>query len=156
MDDLIIHWDELADYKDRGLQVLDVEQGPDGETRITAEMPDEMRQEIAGVQAKKPGRGHVSIQDVMKGVTGRAQANPGKVQRARLSGGLGIDVIYGIDGECRMQIWREGKEPAMKEWWIVLAAWEGAPADVKPEKFSHLGKGFLRGGWAQPTERTEA
>ena len=155
-DVLSIPWDDLADCKAKGLQVLEIEQGPNGETLATANMPYDLYQAITARQkpasSKKPGRG--SLNDLLAGMTGRALASPGNVQRTRLGGGLGIDLIYGIDGQYRMQIWRMSKEPSPNEWKTVLAACSNAPANVEPEKFSHLGRMYLRGSWAQ-TERTD-
>ena len=142
---LIIQWDELADYKARGLQVIEIEQEPDAETLASVSMPDELYQTILAKQKVKS----MKLKDVIQQLVKRAQEKQGQVQRTRLSGGLGIDLIYGIDGQCQLQLWREGdKGPSWAEWKILLAAWDGAPADVKPEELSYKGKKYLRGSWA--------
>lgn len=133
-----------------GLRIIHVEVGPGAETIITAEIPEEVRVELLEkkTEGRKPG-----LKEIMVEMVRRSEQSWGQVQRMKLSGGLGIDVICGI-GKRRLQIWRVGKYPSKKEWETVLAAWVGAstrsqaPKVVEFKQFTNQGRWYLRGEWA--------
>lgn len=126
-----------------GLKIISIEVGEGAETIVTAEIPEKVRIEMESkTRKRKP-----SLVEVMRTLARRAEQDWGQVQRMELSGGLGIDLIHGIDGKLRLQIWRMGKYPAAKEWETVLAAWPEAPKGLVYRQFTHWGRWYLWGEW---------
>lgn len=143
-----IHWNDLGKYLKQGMKVITVMPGPGAETSMLAIVPEELAAELAkGSKSKKK----ISLRDILVDMAGWAAFRPGDVKRAKLAGGLGIDVIWGIDGMWRLQIWREGVQPSFKEWETVLKAWpEPLPApaaEIPYKRFAHDKRQYMRGEW---------
>jgi hypothetical protein len=139
-----IRWSDLDKWLKRGMQMLTVMPGPGAETTMLAIVPEEL---VAELEKSSKSKRKPSLRDILVDLVGWAAWKPGDVKRAMLSGGLGIDVICGIDGMWRLQIWRQGVQPSLKEWETVLKAWpEPAPA-VEYKRFDHNGKQYMRGEW---------
>jgi hypothetical protein len=134
-----------------GLKIISVEVGEGAETIIMAEIPEEVRMEMESkTKKRKP-----SLVEVMRTLAGRAELERGQVQRMELSGGLGIDMMCGIDGKRRLQIWREGVSPAAREWGIVVGVCPGAPKRVEYTQFTSKGRWYLRGEWKETGRQVE-
>jgi hypothetical protein len=84
----------------------------------------------------------------MESMVNWAAFTPGQTKRVTLTGGLGIDVICGLDGMWRLQIWREGTSSSDKEWETVLKAWPGEPPSPGAvRRFVHKGRQYMQGEW---------
>ncbi len=140
----IIHWNDLAKYLKKGMQVITVMPGPGAETTMLAIVPDELVKELEkhGQGKRKP-----SLREILADMAGWAALQPGTVKRAKLTGGLGIDIIWGIDGMWRLQIWREGSEPSLKEWETVLKSWPEPAPEVAYKRFAHPKRSYMQGEW---------
>jgi len=141
-----IRWKDLGKYLKRGMQAITVTPGSGAETSMLAVLPAELVADLEknhkGKSKRKP-----SLRDILVDLAGWASFKPGDVRRAKLSGGLGIDVICGIDGTWRLQIWREGIEPSLKEWETVLKSWPTHLPDVPNKRFTHDQRKYVRGEW---------
>jgi hypothetical protein len=139
-----IRWNELGKYLKRGMQMITIVPGPGAETTMLAVVPDEL---IADLEKRKNNKRKPSLREIMVDLNGWAAFKPGDVKRAMLSGGLGIDVICGIDGMWRLQIWREGSQPSLKEWETVMKSWPEALPEVPYKRFTHNNRQYMRGEW---------
>ena len=74
----------------------------------------------------------------------RSYKRQGHPERVILRGRLGVDVIHGLDGVLRMQIWRKGMSPSDKEWETVLKHLPFEAGVTEPERFEHKGAFYLR------------
>lgn len=141
-----IRWNDLGKYLKRGMQVISIKPGSRAETSMLAVLPDELVADLEknhkGKSKRKP-----SLRDILVDLAGWASFKPGDVRRAKLAGGLGIDVICGIDGMWRLQIWREGIEPSLKEWETVLKSWPTQLPEVPYKRFTHDRRKYIRGEW---------
>jgi hypothetical protein len=144
------YWNDLERHLSLGLRIIGVEVGRDGVPVITAEIPEKVKKDMESnmkTRKQKP-----SLMVMMVTLSIRAEQNWGQVQRMTLSGGLGIDLMCGIDGKRRLQIWRVGVYPAAKEWEIVVGCCPGAPKKMEYEQFMSKGRGYLRGEWGMGEE----
>ena len=149
-----IRWDDLGKYLKRGMQVVSVMPGPGAETTMLAVLPDELVADLEK-NRKVKGKGKPSLRAILVELAGWASFRPGDIRRAVLSGGLGIDVMCGIDGMWRLQIWREGVEPSLKEWQTVLKSWPSRIPEVTYKHFNHNNRWYLRGEWKVTDEQTD-
>ena len=127
--------------------------GPGADTSMLAVVPDEL---VADLEKNRKGKRKTSLREILVDLAGWAAFKPGDVQRAKLSGGLGIDVIYGIDGMWRLQIWREKIEPSLKEWETVLKAWPEPVPEITYKRFTHNNRQYMRGEWKVSDEQKQA
>ena len=111
---------------------------------MLAIVPDEL---VADLEKSSKSRRKTSLRDILVDLAGWAAFKPGDVKRAKLSGGMGLDVICGIDGMWRLQIWREGAQPSLKEWETVLKSWPEPLPEVPYKRFTHNNRQYLRGEW---------
>jgi len=139
-----IRWNGLGKYLKRGMQVITITPGPGAETNMLAVVPDEL---VADLAKNSKNKRKPSLRDILVDLAGWASFKPGDVRRAMFSGGLGIDVICGIDGMWRLQIWRKGAQPSLKEWETVLKAWPTPLPEVSNKRFEHNGRQYMRGEW---------
>jgi len=149
-----IRWNDLGKYLKRGLKVINVTPGPGAETNMLAVLPEELVADLEKNQQSKR-KSKPSLRDILVELAGWASFKPGDVRRAVLSGGLGIDVIEGIDGMWRLQIWREGIEPSLKEWETVLKSWPTQLPEVPYKRFTHNQRKYIRGEWKVNDEQTD-
>ncbi len=148
-----IHWNDLGKFLKKGMQVITVMPGPGAETTMLAVVPDEL---VADLAKHSKSKRKVSLREILVDLAGWASFKPGDVRRAVLSGGLGIDVICGIDGMWRLQIWREGTQPSLKEWETVLKSWPEPLPEVAYKRFTHNNRQYLRGEWKVSDESISA
>jgi hypothetical protein len=139
-----IHWNDLGKYLKRGMQVITVTPGPGAESTMLAVVPDEL---VADLNKSSKSRRKISLREILVDLAGWASFKPGDVRRAVLSGGLGIDVICGIDGMWRLQIWRQGSEPSAREWETVLKSWPTPLPEVTYKRFANNQRQYMRGEW---------
>jgi hypothetical protein len=132
------------------MQMITVMPGPGAQTTMLAVVPDEM---VADLEKNSKSKRKPSLRDLLVDLAGWAAFKPGDVKRAKLSGGLGIDVICGIDGMWRLQIWREGAQPSLKEWETVLKSWPEPLPEVTYKRFTHNNRQYLRGEWKVTDEQ---
>lgn len=140
----------FADYPSlvaRGLQVLEVRSlGEPPLVEVLAYVPEALMQEL---QPKKQSKLTLLLSDLFA----KAQAAPGQPQRASLPGGMGLDLIAGLDGMFRLQIWRAGaKPPSDIEWRTTLAHLPLALPYQNPDAFTSKGRRYLRTAWPIPTK----
>jgi hypothetical protein len=147
-----IRWNDLGKYLKRGMQVISIKPGPGAETSMLAVLPAEL---VADLEKNRKGKRKPSLRDILVDLAGWASFKPGDVRRAKLSGGLGIDVICGIDGMWRLQIWREGIEPSIKEWQTVLKSWPSTLSEVPYKRFTHDQRKYIRGEWKMNDEQKD-
>ena len=134
------NWNELGDWMAQGLQVQEVREGENGEVELVAVVPETL---IPKLKKNKKS----SLAETLRGMLSKAQETPGEPVRRVLGHGMGVDLIIGLDGMTRVQIWRERVYPSDIEWKTTLKNWPYAVEAVKPEKFNHMGKFYLRAGW---------
>jgi hypothetical protein len=139
-----IHWVELGKYLKRGMKMISVMQGPGAQTTMLAIVPDEL---VADLEKHSKRRSKPSLRDVLIDLAGWASYQRGEAKRLVLSGGLGIDVICGLDGMWRLQIWREDSPPSLKEWETVLKSWPTELENVQYTRFIHKDRQYMRGEW---------
>jgi hypothetical protein len=53
----------------------------------------------------------------------------------------------------RLQIWREGAQPSLKEWETVLKSWPEPLPEVTYKRFTHNNRQYLRGEWKVTDEQ---
>jgi len=147
-----IRWKDLGKYLKQGMQVITVTPGSGAETSMLAVLPAEL---VADLEKNHKPKRKPSLRDILVDLAGWASFKPGDVRRAKLSGGLGIDVICGIDGTWRLQIWREGIEPSAKEWETVLKSWPSRLSEVPNKRFTHDQRKYIRGEWKVNDENDE-
>lgn len=96
------------------------------------------------LKAKKP-----KMTAILESMLNAAQATPGTVQRKRLASGLNIDLIAGLDGMLRIQLYRDrGIYPSAVEWRTTIETYFPIPLEKRdPERFTANGRGYLRGAW---------
>jgi len=116
---------------------------------MLAVVPDELVTDLEkrGKSKRKP-----SLREILADLAGWAAWKPGDVRRAMLSGGLGIDVICGIDGTWRLQIWREKLEPSLQEWKTVLKSWPKPLPEITYKRFTYNNRQYMRGEWKAQDE----
>jgi hypothetical protein len=141
-----IRWNDLGEYLKRGMQIINIMPGPGAETSMLAIVPDELVVDIEK-HSKSKRRSKPSLKDVLVDLAGWASYQRGKARRAVLSGGLGIDVICGLDGMWRLQIWREDSPPSLKEWETVLKSWPTELENIQYTRFIHKDRQYMRGEW---------
>lgn len=145
-----IHWNELGKYLKRGMQMITVMPGPGAETTMLAIVPDEL---VADLDKSSKSKRKVSLREILVDLVGWATFKPGDVRRAKLTGGLGIDVICGIDGMWRLQIWREGAQPSLREWETMLKSWPEPLPEVTYKRFANNQRQYMRGEWKVTIEQ---
>lgn len=133
----MIPWDNLADLRSRGLQVLAVNILQDAQTELVVNMPEELMQELKPKTSKLAGLLSSMLQ----------KAQPGVAQKTVLPGGMGIDLIMGSDGMFRLQIWRRGQPPSLVEWRTTLANLPYELSGDPQEQFAAIGNHYLRSAW---------
>lgn len=142
----ICTWSELADLKARGMIILAVHQLEGAETWIEADFPEELMNEMTK-QAESGKRKHIRLGTILEQLLRAAMAATGQVQRVTLPGGMGVDMIVGLDGKTRLQIWREGKYPSEIEWRTTLRHWPyQVEAEIK-KRFTHQEKYYFQSEW---------
>ena len=117
---------------------------------MLAIVPDEL---VADLEKSSKSRRKVSLREILVDLVGWAGFRPGDVKRTKLAGGLGIDVICGIDGMWRLQIWRQGTQPSLKEWETVLKSWPTPLPEVTYKRFANNQRQYLRGEWKVTVEQ---
>ena len=145
-----IRWMDLAKYLKKGMQMIVVMPGPGAETTMLAVVPDELVNEL---NKNSKSKRKTSLREILTDLVGWAAWKPGDVKRAKLSGGMGIDVICGIDGMWRLQIWREGVQPSLIEWETTLKSWPEPLPAVEYKRFTHNNRQYLRGEWKVTDEQ---
>jgi len=145
-----IHWSDLGKYLKAGMRMITMMPGPVAQTTMLAIVPDEL---VADLEKQSKRKRRVSLKDILVDLVGWAAWKPGDVKRAKLSGGMGIDVICGIDGMWRLQIWREGAPPSIKEWETVLKSWPEPLPEFPYKRFTHNNRHYLRGEWKITNEQ---
>jgi len=147
-------WNELADLKARGMTILAVHQLEGAETWIEAEISEELMDEMTK-QAEQGKRKHIKLNVILGQMWTAAMAAPGQVQRVTLPGGMGVNMIVGLDGKTRLQIWREGKYPSEIEWKTTLRHMPYlVEAEIK-KRSMHQGKYYFQSEWETPVGETE-
>ena len=139
-----IRWSDLSKCLARGMQMITIMPGPGAQTTMLAIVPDEL---VAELEKQSKSKRKVSLREILVDLVGWAAWKPGDVKRAKLSRGLGIDVICGIDGMWRLQIWREGDQPSPQEWKTVLKSWPEPLPEFEYKRFTHNNRQYLRGEW---------
>jgi hypothetical protein len=99
---------------------------------------------MEALKAKKP-----KLTALLESMLAAARANPGQVQRRALASGLSIDLIVGLDGVFRMQLYRDRNVyPSAVEWRTTVETYFPIPLEKRdPERFTANGHGYLRGAW---------
>lgn len=140
-----IPWKYVGKYLKKGMKMISVMPGPGAQTTMLAVVPEAL---VAELEKRYQPKRKPSLRDVLVDLAGWASYQRGEVKRAVLSGGLGIDVICGVDGMWRLQIWRERVEPSLKEWQIVLKSWPTPLGEIPCKRFVHKDRQYLRGEWS--------
>lgn len=130
-------WNELDGLRARGMQVLEAFVLPDAQTELLVTIPEALMDDLQPKQTK------------LAGMLSRLLASsvPGVPQRASLPGGMNIDLIMGIDGMFRLQIWRKGQSPSLVEWRTTLANLPYQLSGDPQEQFPAKGNHYLRSAW---------
>jgi hypothetical protein len=99
------------------------------------------------LKSKKP-----KLTALLESMLNAAQAKPGEVQRRSLASGLNIDLIAGLDGMLRIQLYRDkSKYPSDVEWRTTVQTYFPIHLDERdPERFTANGRGYLRAAWELP------
>lgn len=145
-----IRWKELGKYLKRGMKMISITQGPGAQTTMLAIVPDEL---VAALEKHRKSKSKPSLRDILVDLAGWAAYQRGAVKRAVLSGGLGIDVICGVDGMWRLQIWREGMPASLKEWETVVKSWPTPLENLDYRRFTHNDRQYMRGEWKVEDEQ---
>lgn len=147
-----VRWTDVGKYLKRGMKMITIMPGPGAETTMLAIVPEELAADLEKQQGKSKRK--ISLRDILVDLVGWAAFRPGDVKRTKLAGGLGIDVVWGIDGMWRVQIWREGVQPSLKEWETVLKSWPEPLPAVDYKRFTHNNRQYIRGEWKDSHENT--
>lgn len=145
-----IPWKYVGKYLKKGMKMISVMPGPGAQTTMLAVVPEAL---VAELEKRYQPKRKPSLRDVLVDLAGWASYQRGEVKRAVLSGGLGIDVICGVDGMWRLQIWRERVEPSLKEWQIVLKSWPTPLENLDYRRFTHNDRQYMRGEWKVEDEQ---
>jgi hypothetical protein len=98
------------------------------------------------LNAKKP-----KLTALLESMLAAARANPGQVQRRALASGLSIDLIAGLDGMLRIQLYRDRNiYPSDTEWRTTMRYFPLPLEERSPERFTANGRGYLRAAWGIP------
>lgn len=139
MPEYLLTWTEFAEIAALGMEcdhvVVD-----DGIPEIHGNATEAAMAELEKRKKKKPG-----MTAALSQLFTRADKNQGKPQRIEnLGGGLGIDLIVGLDGAVRMQIYRNRTEPGQNEWNTVIKYFPFPVLVEKMTRFSVKGKFYIQ------------
>jgi hypothetical protein len=139
MPEYLLTWTEFAEIAALGMEcdhvVVD-----DGIPEIHGNATEAAMAELEKRKKKKPG-----MTATLSNLFTRATQNQGKPQRIEnLGGGLGIDLIVGLDGVVRMQIYRSRTEPGQNEWDTVIKYFPFPALAQNVKRFSTKGKFYIQ------------
>jgi len=103
---------------------------------------------MEALKSKKP-----KLTAILESMLNAANTHPGQVQRKSLASGLSIDLIAGLDGMLRIQLYREkGVYPSSTEWATTMKYFPIHLEERTPERFIAKGCGYLRAAWEMPKQ----
>lgn len=133
-------WDNVGDLLTQGMEIDSVYQFPNGETEVIARLPEALMKKIKAEKSK--------LSTMLEEQYTKAREQTGQPQRYMLPGGMGVDMIFGLDNMFRLQIWRVGdKAPSDVEWRTTLSHMPIPLAGDPQERFVTKGKSYLRSAW---------
>jgi hypothetical protein len=101
---------------------------------------------MEALKSKKP-----KLTFILESMLSAAQSHPGQVQRKSLASGLSIDLIAGLDGMLRIQLFRpKSTYPSAVEWATTMKYFPIHLEERDPERFIAKGSGYLRAAWDMP------
>jgi len=150
-DTVTLTWNEYAEIARLGLKLGDPEIKEDAHgnlQEITFRITQTSERAMDALKGKKP-----KLTAILEKMLDAARAHPGQVQRKSLASGLSIDLIAGLDGMLRIQLYREkGVYPSDTEWRTTVETYFPVKLEERtPERFIAKGFGYLRAAWEMPT-----
>jgi hypothetical protein len=143
-------WNELAVITPLGLTLGDPEIKEDAHgnlQEIAFPIVQVSGRALEALNSKKP-----KLTAILEKMFDAARATPGAVQRKTLASGLSIEMIAGLDGMFRIQLYREkGVYPSATEWKTTVETYFPVKLEERnPERFPVNGRGYLRAAWVMP------
>ena len=145
-------WIELAEIMRLGMTLgePEIKEDAHGNLRdISFPIVSISQKAMEALNAKKP-----KLTAILESMLNAAKSNPGVVQRKSLASGLSIDLIAGLDGMLRIQLYRDRNiYPSDTEWRTTVETYFPVQLEERnPEKFLANGRGYLRAAWEMPGE----
>lgn len=150
-DSFTLTWGELAKITPLGLTLgaPTITEDSHGNTaEISFQILEASEKAMDALKGKKP-----KLTYLLESMLIAANAHIGQVQRKNLASGLNIELIVGLDGMLRIQLYRDkGKYPSDTEWKTTMKYLPIQLEERNPERFTANGRGYLRAAWEMPNE----
>lgn len=143
---ITLSWNDFAEVARLGMRLRDPVLIQDVNGNMTSIMFHIESATEAAMEALNDKKSKLTL--VLESMLDMGRKHPGTAQRRILGSGLGIDLIIGVDGVLRLQLYREhGVMPSITEWNTTMKNFPVHLEERNPERFTTNGRGYMRAAW---------